>query len=561
MEIGVSERPCYTFHAAVTGYGPRAAHDAPRGPVRFAGRPLLRQKAHLKISTEKIPDSQVLMTIEVEPERLNKAREKAVRKLAPRAKVPGFRPGKAPPDMVRRYFGEERVLDEALDDLVPDLYREAVDADDTIIPIARPRLVIETTEPLVVKATIPVRPTVELGDYKGVRIEPEVVEVDEARVEETLTALRRRVATLEPTDRPIRYGDVVRLDVHAHIDGNTLIEQQEAEIQLVEGRPAVFPGFEEEMIGASKGDERTFDLAVPEGFAGGKFEGKQAHFTARIIETKEEVLPELTDDFAREVGEGFETVDALRDRIRDDIRRREEDERENRYHDRILVKLVEQATVEYPPVMLDAEVDRMLHDSAGHMERGQDLERYLASIGKTEEEVRTELAPVADTRLRRSLVLSQVAEAEDIQVADADVDEEVAKLSLAAGQQAAQFQQLFASENGRDTIRRNLVTRRTLERLVDVAVPGAAEEREARRQQDEEREAEANAKIAARMAAAVAAQQAEEAEEPAAGPAATAPEDVVDEAGPAADEPVVAAEGSSEEEQDQARGGRDAGGE
>ncbi len=111
------------------------------------------------------------MTIEVEPERLDQAREKALRKLAPRAKVPGFRPGKAPPAMVRRYFGEERILDEALDALVPDVYREAVRADESIDPIARPRLVVETTEPLVVKATIPVRPTIELGDYQAVRVE------------------------------------------------------------------------------------------------------------------------------------------------------------------------------------------------------------------------------------------------------------------------------------------------------------------------------------------------------------------------------------------------------
>src|SRR5437899_11879279 len=117
-----------------------------------------------------MPESQVLMTIEVEQERLDDARGKALRKLAPRAKVPGFRPGKAPESMIRRYFGEERILDEALDSLLPSVYREAVEADQSIDPIARPRLVIETTEPLVVKATIPVRPTVELGDYHSVRV-------------------------------------------------------------------------------------------------------------------------------------------------------------------------------------------------------------------------------------------------------------------------------------------------------------------------------------------------------------------------------------------------------
>ena len=119
----------------------------------------------MKVSTERIPEAQIVMTIEVEAERLDKARDKAIRKLSPKAKLPGFRPGKAPANMVRQYFGEERILDEALDLLVPDVYKEAVEADDSIEPIARPRLVVETTDPLVVKATIPVRPTVTLGDY------------------------------------------------------------------------------------------------------------------------------------------------------------------------------------------------------------------------------------------------------------------------------------------------------------------------------------------------------------------------------------------------------------
>ena len=172
----------------------------------------------MKVSTEKIPDAQILMTIEVDDARLDEARTKAVKKLSPKAKVPGFRPGKAPPHMVRQYFGEERILDEALDALVPVLYREAVEADESIVPIARPQLVVETTEPLVVKATIPVRPTIELGDYTSVRVTTEAVDVEESRVDETLLALRRRAATLEPTERGITWRDVVRIDVEGTVE-------------------------------------------------------------------------------------------------------------------------------------------------------------------------------------------------------------------------------------------------------------------------------------------------------------------------------------------------------
>jgi len=438
----------------------------------------------LKISTEKIPESQVLMTIEVEPERLDRAREKAVRKLSPKAKVPGFRPGKAPAAMVRRYFGEERILDEALDDLVPDLYREAVEGDESIVPIARPRLVVETTEPLVVKATIPVRPTIELGDYQAIRVVTEAVSVDEQRVDDTLLALQRRSATMEPVERPIGWRDLVRVDVQATVDGETLIVPQEAEIQLVEDRDVLFDGFEEQLLGKKKGDAFEFDLGTPETLQNEQFAGKQAHFTVKVLETKEEVLPELNEEFAKAVGEGYESLDALRARIRADIERVEQDQITSRYHDEILGELTERSTIEFPPVMLDAEIDRLLHEHIGQVEHGQEMERYLASIGKTEEQVHEELRPVAETRLRRSLVLSQVAEAETITVTDGDIDAEIESMTASAGAQAAQLRQLFSSENGRETIRRNLTTQKTLGRLVEIATQDGGAKGEGTQEQE-----------------------------------------------------------------------------
>ena len=414
------------------------------------------------------------MTIEVEAERVDQAREKALRKLSPRAKVPGFRPGKAPVNLVRQYFGEERILDEALDDLVPVIYREAVEADESIDPVARPRLVVETTEPLVVKATIPVRPTVELNDYTAVRVPAEEVTVEEARVDETLLTLRRRAATLEPVDRPIQWRDVIRLNVEGSVGDEVLIEPQEAEVQFTEERDVLFPGFEEAVIGTAKGEEAEFDIDVPEQITDERFQGKQVHFKVQIHEVKEEVLPELNEDFTKAIGEGFETVEALRDRIRDDIRKHEEEQRDNRYHDAILNDLVERATIEFPPVMLELEVDRLLHDQAGHIEKAEDMERYLASIGRTAEQLRAELEPVADVRLRRSLVLSQAAEAEHIEVTPEDIDAEIDTMTSSAGAQGPQMRQMFNSENGRDTIRRNLLTRRTLARLVEIATQDGA---------------------------------------------------------------------------------------
>lgn len=409
------------------------------------------------------------MTIEVEAERLDQAREKAVRKLSPRAKVPGFRPGKAPPNLVRQYFGEERILDEALDALVPIVYREALQTEESVDPIAHPRFVIQTTEPLVLKATIPVRPTVEIGDYASIRVKQEEIVVEEERVDQTLDTIRRRSATLEPIEREIGWRDVVRMNITGVVEDETMIEPQEAEVQLAEDRDVLFPGFEEQIIGHKKGDEFEFDLGVPDEARAAQFAGKTCHFTVKIIETKEEVLPELDDEFAKQVGEGFESVEALRVRIRSDIQATLKEQLDQQYQEEILAELVERSTIEFPPVLLDAEIDRILHDQAGHIEQGRGLERYLAALGKTEEQVREELRPVADTRLRRSLVLSRVTEAEDIQATDEDVETEIDMLTVSAGAQAQQLRALFNNAEGRATIRRNLLTRRTLGRLVELA--------------------------------------------------------------------------------------------
>jgi trigger factor len=419
------------------------------------------------------------MTIEVEEERVDAARAKAVRKLTPKAKVPGFRPGKAPANMVRQYFGEERVLDEALDLLVPDIYREAVEADESIFPVARPRLVVETTEPLVVKATIPVRPTVELGDYQAVRIETEDVVVDPARVDDTIVVLRRRAATHEPHENAIGWRDIITMDVKAEVPPSiadlqatgpeTMIDQQDIEVQFDEERDVLFPNFEEAIIGAKKGERVEFDLDVPETITDPKFAGKKAHFAVTIKETKAEVLPAVDEEFLKALGEGFESEAALRERILSDITKTETEQRDNRYHDAVLTELIELSKIEFPPVMLDSEIDRVFHDRVGHFEKPEELERYLAAIGKTADEVRGEIRPVADIRLRRSLVLGEVSEAEKIEATDDDITAEIDTMTAAAGAQSDQLRELFDSENGRETIRRNLVTRKTLAKLVEIA--------------------------------------------------------------------------------------------
>ncbi len=432
----------------------------------------------MRVSSEKIPQSQVVLTIEVEPERLQGALDSASRRLASKARVPGFRPGKAPAAMVERYLGRDRILEEALDRLVPAVYREAVEQEGVDV-IDLPHLAVESTEPLVVKATVPVRPSVDLGDYRALRLPMPAVEVDEAPVEEELQRLRRRYATLLPVQRPAQWNDIIRADVFGRVGERVLLDEEGIEFQLREGEVISFPGFAENLLGMTRGETKEFDVRVSDDVRDEHLRGGTCHYRVILKETKEEQLPELNEDFAREVGEGFASVDALRDRIRGDLRQAEEENAERNYQDEIISRLVEQAEMEYPDVLVDREIERMLRDQAGQDRR--DMERYLQRIGKSEEEVRQELLPAAEARLRRSLVLTQVADAEHIDVTEDEVQAEIDRVAASAGPRGGEIRKLFETESGRDSVRRSLLTRKTLQRLTAIAAgeAGAGETGEA----------------------------------------------------------------------------------
>lgn len=424
----------------------------------------------MKVSAQKIPDSQVVLEIEVEPERVEKALDRAYRKLVTRTRVPGFRPGKAPRAMLERYLGRETLLHEALDRLVPEVYQEAARQEE-VEPIDLPALEVVTIEPLVVKATVPVRPTVDLGEYRQVRVARDPIETPQEKVEQSLEDLRRRYAVLEPVDRPVQWGDILRADVAGTVGDISIVDQKDVEFRLREGQTVSIPGFAERLLGLSKGVETEVEVPVPADFGDPAAAGKMARYRVAIHDIKEEKLPALDDSFARQVGEGFPSLAALRERIESDIRQVEEEVALHRYHDQVLAALEEKATIEFPPVLVERELERLVEDEQRAFSAAppRDLERQLRVQGKSEEELRQELRPLALERVRRSLILSEVAEAENISVSDVDIDQEVERLSSSAGPQAEEVRRFFAGADGRDALRRRLLTRRVLDRLVSIA--------------------------------------------------------------------------------------------
>jgi trigger factor len=420
----------------------------------------------VKVSTERIPQSQVVLEIEVEPERLERSLDAAYRRIVQRTNVPGFRKGKAPRSMVERQVGHDTLLQEALDSLIPEVYQEAIEQED-IDAIELPQMEMVSTEPLVMKVTVPVRPTVEMGDFHHMWLPRDPVVVPEERVEEALDQLRHRYANLQPVTRPADWGDVITADVRGAIDGRTLFDRSNIEFQLRKDRPVFLPGLAEEIVGLEKGAEKEVELPLPGDFPERELAGKGSRCRVIVHEVKEEQLPELDDGFARLVGEGFAGIDALRQRLREDLHKAEEEAELDRYQDQILTTLAESAQIEYPPVLVEKEIDHLLRDQLGPSgERG--MEQYLQRIGKSEEELRGQLRESAERRVRHSLLLSEVAEVENIEVDEKEVIEEAERMISAAGAQAEEFRRVFGSPGGRDAIRRSLLTRKTWDRLVEI---------------------------------------------------------------------------------------------
>ena len=398
---------------------------------------------------------------------MERSLDRAYRRLVQRTDIPGFRKGKAPRGMLERHLGRERLVHEALDILIPEAYNKALE-EQQIEVVDQPKLDIVQEEPLVFKATVSIRPAVKLGDYAKLRLGRPSVVIAREDVDAAVEELRHRYALHEPMERPVKAGDLVRAEVRGQIDGREVFADDDFEFTPRDGATILLPGFAEGVIGAEKGVAKEVTVTTPSGSQ--PLSGKTGTFTVVVKEVKEERLPPLNDEFAREVGEGFPSLQALRQHLESGIRERLEGEAKEKYRDDALGELVKTTKeLEYPPVLLEREIDHILRDEA--RAAGQDVDRYLESAhggSKAMQEIREALRPTAEERVRRSITLTALAEAEHVKIEPSEVDDEIERIVSSSGAQESQIRQLFDNSSGREAMERSLVTRKTLDRLIEI---------------------------------------------------------------------------------------------
>ena len=424
----------------------------------------------MKINQADKKQNQTVLHVALEPDDVEKYLNWAYKRLVGKVKIPGFRKGKASRNIVERFVGREALLNESLDHMASDTARLAIDQEKLQIS-GPPDVEIEELDPTItLKITVPLIPNIEFGDYTQLRLPFKAPEIADEQVDDSLKQIQKEMAPWEPVDRPVKIEDMITMDVEGTVDDEIVINEKDVVYIAEPENQSPFPGFSEKLVGLSKGLQQNFSLDIPEDYSVTKFAGKKSSFTVTVGEIKERKLSVLDDEFAKGVGEGFDNLEALRMKLRENLKEHANLHTEKEYREAVIDALVDRTEFELPPLLIDREVDVMMRDNEDTLQRQQiDMDQYLSSVGKTKDEIREELKEDAIKRLRRSWVLTKLAEVQDVKVQEDEVDSRVDAMSTGDNQNSEQLRRLFNSERGRNSLRRSILTEKVIDVLVSVA--------------------------------------------------------------------------------------------
>ena len=425
----------------------------------------------MKVTVENGENQQVTLTIEVEAAEVNKAVEQACKRLANRVSIPGFRKGKAPRMIVERHVGKDAVLQEAFDIVAPKALSKAFD-EQKIDPVTRPSVDIETLEEgkdLVFKATVTPRPEVKLGDYKGLNVPKNEVNITDEDVEKQLKTFQDRQGKLvdAPEGAEVKDGDFTTLDFKGFVDGEAFDGGEGKDYPLQIGSNSFIPGFEDQLVGAKIGEERDVNVKLQEEYHAKELAGKDATFkcTIRSIKTKE--LPAIDDELAKKVSK-FETLDELKADIRKNLEENAERTAENDQKSAAIEMATNNITVDIPAVMIDNRVTAMIQEMAMRLEQqGMKLEQYLQYAGTDIAKLREQYRETAEKNVKTDLMLEEVAKAEDIKVEAKDLDEEVAAMAAAYGATPQQVQKIIKEQGRIGDLAASVLRKKTAQFIID----------------------------------------------------------------------------------------------
>lgn len=422
----------------------------------------------MSVQVEKQEKNMAKLTVEVPAEQFVDAIKKAYNKNKNRFNVPGFRRGKAPQMMIEKMYGVGVFYEDAADEAINETYAEAMKESGLDI-VSRPEITIEQIEKgkaFIYTATVAVKPEVTLGQYKGIEVEKADAEVKEEDVEAELKRVQNQNARLiSVTDRPVAKDDQVVIDFDGTVDGKAFDGGKAEDYPLTIGSHAFIDTFEDQLIGKNIGEECEVNVTFPQEYHAKELAGKPAVFKVKIKEIKVRELPELNDEFASEVSD-FETLEEYKKDVEAKIAERKQKAAATENENRVVDKVVEGASMEIPDRMIDGQVENMIQDTARRMQsQGLDLQQYLKYTGMTLDQMKEQARPQAIKRIQTRLVLEAVAKAENIQISDEKLDEEIGKMAQSYQMEADKLKS-YMTEQDKDQMKEDLAVQEAVDLLV-----------------------------------------------------------------------------------------------
>lgn len=421
---------------------------------------------------EKQEGNQGLLTVEVEADQFKGALDEAFKKVVKDVQLPGFRKGRIPRGMFEQRFGVESLYQDAVDIILPEAYGKAVE-EAGIDPVDQPEIditQIEKGKNLIFTATVTVKPEVKLGEYKGLEVEVEDVNVTDEDVEADLENQRQSLAELVVKEEgTVEDGDTVVMDFEGFIDGEAF-EGGSAENHSLEiGSGSFIPGFEEKLIGQETGAELDVDVTFPEEYHAENLAGKPATFKVKIHENKAKELPEMDDEFAKDVDDEVETLTELKEKTKKRLQEEKQNQADSQMRESLITQASENAEIDIPDAMVDGELDRMLREFEQRLQQqGMTLEMYFQFSGQSEDQLKEQMKEDAKKRVRTNLVLEAIVEVEELEATEADVE---AELNTMAEMYQLEMDQLVQMLGGNtDAIKEDLKIKKAIDFLVEQSV-------------------------------------------------------------------------------------------
>ncbi len=425
----------------------------------------------MSLQVEKLEKNMAKLTIEAGADELEKAIEKAYQKQKNKISIPGFRKGKVPRQMVEKMYGKEVFYEDAANELIPDAYDKALDeCEEDIVSSPKIEVVqIEAGKPFIFTATVAIKPEVKLGKYKGVKVDKIDTEVTDEEIDAEINKERENNArTIAVEDRPVKDGDMTKLDFEGFVDGEAFEGGKGEDYPLTIGSGAFIPGFEEQLVGAEIGKEVEVKVTFPEDYQAENLQGKEAVFKCTVKEIKEKELPTLDDEFASEVSE-FETMAEYREDVKKNLTEKKEKDAKNAKEEAAIKAVVEESEMDIPEPMLESQQRQMVDEFAQRITmQGLSMEQYFQFTGTNYQKMVEQVKPQALERIKSRLVLEAVAKAENIEVTEDDYEKELETMAEVYQMEVAKVKDLMG-EREKKNIMQDLAVRKAAEFITDHA--------------------------------------------------------------------------------------------